>query len=458
MKTAVVLGAGITGLAAGWRLAEKGYRVTVVERSDNIGGLAATFRHGEFLLDYGPHKIYTQLPVMDEFRKLMGNRLITVSKSSRVRLRGKYFNFPISTKEMLFKLPVLSIQMGLSYARALITRKTDLAYEDYLRTRFGDTTYRLVFKPYAEKIWGKPKELSSDMAATRVAAPSLLEVIKRVIFGDQGKAELSATTFFYPRKGVIQMSEMFAERLAKKKGKILLSSLCTGLTVKKGKITSVTLNVKGKQQKLKPDVVVSTIPLPILLNLLSPTSKDAVGAAKRLMLKDLSLLYIVVNKPRLFNDNWLFFPEKSYVFNRISEQKGFSKEMGPAGKTVLAVEITHPDWVNKSDQELFDKAVGDLERARILKRNDVAEWFIKRIPKVYQIYDIDYKHKLETIFGFLDGVTNLYSIGRNGAFSYCGTMDGIDMAFKTGDFVSAGKARADWIPLRKTFYDYKVID
>src|SRR3989338_1244849 len=91
----VILGGGITGLSTAYKLSETGFKVTVLEKSDNYGGLAATFKYKDFLLDYGPHKIYTQLPVMEEFKELMGDRLLEIEKQSKVRLQGTYFNFPV---------------------------------------------------------------------------------------------------------------------------------------------------------------------------------------------------------------------------------------------------------------------------------------------------------------------------------------------------------------------------
>ena len=76
----LVLGGGITGTCVGARLAEKGAEVTLIEKNNTLGGLAVTFRHKEFLLDYGPHKIYTQLPIMKEFKKIMGEELLEIEK------------------------------------------------------------------------------------------------------------------------------------------------------------------------------------------------------------------------------------------------------------------------------------------------------------------------------------------------------------------------------------------
>ena len=46
MKTAIVIGAGIGGIAAALRLSKKGYQVTVFEANDYPGGKLKCFQSG----------------------------------------------------------------------------------------------------------------------------------------------------------------------------------------------------------------------------------------------------------------------------------------------------------------------------------------------------------------------------------------------------------------------------
>lgn len=54
---AIVVGAGLSGLAAAYRLQQAGYQVTVLERADKPGGLAQTENHDGYLIDTGPDLI-----------------------------------------------------------------------------------------------------------------------------------------------------------------------------------------------------------------------------------------------------------------------------------------------------------------------------------------------------------------------------------------------------------------
>jgi phytoene desaturase len=71
---AVVIGSGFGGLAAAIRLGARGYRVTVLEQLNALGGRAYVHRRGGFVFDAGP-TIVTAPFLFDELWALCGARL-----------------------------------------------------------------------------------------------------------------------------------------------------------------------------------------------------------------------------------------------------------------------------------------------------------------------------------------------------------------------------------------------
>ena len=71
---ALVIGAGVGGLAAAIRLGAKGYRVTIVDRLDAPGGSAYTYRQDGFTFDAGP-TIITAPYIFEELWTLCGKRM-----------------------------------------------------------------------------------------------------------------------------------------------------------------------------------------------------------------------------------------------------------------------------------------------------------------------------------------------------------------------------------------------
>ena len=55
----MIVGAGVAGLSLGHELVCAGHDVTLVEILPEIGGLARSFRYGDFCFDMGPHRFHT---------------------------------------------------------------------------------------------------------------------------------------------------------------------------------------------------------------------------------------------------------------------------------------------------------------------------------------------------------------------------------------------------------------
>jgi phytoene desaturase len=73
-RHAVVIGAGFGGLAAAIRLGARGYRVTVLEKLDAVGGRASVFRQDGFTFDAGP-TILTAPFLLEELWRLCGREM-----------------------------------------------------------------------------------------------------------------------------------------------------------------------------------------------------------------------------------------------------------------------------------------------------------------------------------------------------------------------------------------------
>lgn len=92
-KTALVIGAGFSGLSAACVLAKNGFDVTVLEKNEGIGGRARKFEHEGFVFDMGP-SWYWMPDVFENFFNYFGKsasdyyRLIRLDPSYRVVFKG----------------------------------------------------------------------------------------------------------------------------------------------------------------------------------------------------------------------------------------------------------------------------------------------------------------------------------------------------------------------------------
>ncbi|MBW2991818.1 FAD-dependent oxidoreductase [Candidatus Woesearchaeota archaeon] len=467
MKEVVIIGAGISGLATGWKLAEEGAKVTVLEQNDYIGGMCASFKHDGFILDYGPHKIYSQLPgMMGKIRNdvIGADQTLTIKKKNSIRLLGRYFSFPINPVQMLKSLSLSTViagtKAGAGYinavAKGTISRRKPRTYEEYFLKGFGRTGYDLVFRDYAWKVWGDPSKLSEEIARKRTPIPSVFQLVKNTFSGKKNKPDVSAEFFYYPKKNIGVVCNNLRRRIEEKNGKILFNAKPTKINLEGGRAVSVDIGNKT----IKADFIVSTTYIRGLADLLGLGNKQAEDITN-LKYRSLIVIYIFLNKKKALEDNWIFFPERKFIFNRVSEQKSFSRYSCPKNKTVIMAEITcnygGQLW-NMNDEDLFKAVIRDLEDADITTEEEVEQYISKRMKDVYPIYNLQYKKSLNRIQNSLDAIPNLVSIGRHGLFNYNNIDHCIDMAEKTADYIIHYRKDISWKQLRKRFNDYRIVD
>jgi len=451
MKTAIVLGAGISGLSCALKLSEAGHKVTVVEKEDVAGGMSGSFEHQDCVLDYGPHKIYTQLPeISQKIKDLLGENLLSIKKSSKVRLKERYYDYPVKIKDIMLKMPITT---SFRCVFDIVFKKkanSDENYEDYLISKFGKSLYRLTFEPYAKKVWGDPKELSSSLAKSRIAVSSVWQIVKMLL--SKTNADVNAEVFQYPKHGIKQLSDAMVEKIKSSGGKVLFDAKPKKIKVSEDKV-QVLVSKNDKNINLVADYLVSTLPISELPALLD-APKEIIDASKKLKFIPLLVVYLKFDKPRLFPENWLFFPEK-YVFHRLSEQKGFSKLMCSESQTVLIAETTK--------KELFDADLNtaariihsDLVDAGIISKNDsIIDIFVKKLNNAYPYYGVGYEQSLSKVLNYLDSFKNIFTTGRQGLFNYNNMDHCMDMGFKTADAIIENK---NWPETRKSFV-YTIVD
>lgn len=477
-----VFGAGVTGLTVAFKASESGIPCTVVERSPHVGGMASSFQtdfEGEsYTVDYGPHKIYTQIPrALAFFKRVLGEDLLEKPKKSKIRLQGKYFDYPIKIGQVLSGLGLLqTTEMGLSFVSSKFSGEDETTYKGYLTKRFGKKIYETIFRDLAGKVWGDPVKLDFELARTRLAAQSLPEMVSKLVLsgaGIGGGREISAKVFYYPKHGFNEFNERLAGFVGDNGGRIVLESQPRKLFHKEGRVVAVELEKKTgltgaskvSFENQPVDFIFSTIPLPDLVSLFNPHPPEEIStAASKLKYRSLILLFMIVDKKRLFDDSFIFFPEKQFVFNRLSEQKAFSEYCVPEGKTVLCAEIScEPDsqLYASSDQAVFDYAWPSLESTGFLGKSDVASFFTKRAKRVYPVYDVGFKRNLDRVVGWLDGFENVLTLGRQGLFNYNNTDHCVDMglsAFESVSFKSMERNIGVWKAERKRFENYVIVD
>jgi protoporphyrinogen oxidase len=184
----------------------------------------------------------------------------------------------------------------------------------------------------------------------------------------------------------------------------------------------VVVNGEDNNQIIKPEFVITSIPITEFVSLLEPKApSEILQAIKNLKFRSHISLFVTLNKPSVFPDQWIYFPDKGIPFGRIMEPKNFSKKMSPADKTSLLVEFfcweNDKIW-NASKEELFELSIKWLEKLGFVKRDEVIDCFVHKEKYAYPVYDLNYKKHSGKVKGYLGQFRNLQLIGRAGSFRY----------------------------------------
>ncbi|HJY31164.1 MAG TPA: protoporphyrinogen oxidase, partial [Pyrinomonadaceae bacterium] len=81
----IIIGGGISGLAAAHRLSEQNVQVTILEASNRLGGTIQTEHRDGFLLERGPDSFISEKPQAVELAKRLGleSRLVQTNEQFR---------------------------------------------------------------------------------------------------------------------------------------------------------------------------------------------------------------------------------------------------------------------------------------------------------------------------------------------------------------------------------------
>jgi protoporphyrinogen oxidase len=234
------------------------------------------------------------------------------------------------------------------------------------------------------------------------------------------------------------------DEVARRGGEVRLEHEALSIRREGRRITGVVL-ARGSERELVPaSHVITSMPVTDLIARLEPAAPEPVRrAAARLTHRDFLTVCLVVDRPELFPDNWIYIHDPKVGVGRIQNFKNWSPDMVPdPRKTSLGLEYFCAEgdelW-SAPDAALVDRASRELEAIGLARREEVEDGCVVRAPKAYPVYDSRYREALETVRGFLGRLENLQTIGRNGLHRY----DNQDHAMLTGTLAARNAAAGE---------------
>ncbi len=432
----LIIGAGPAGLTAGYSLLKNKTlgSVEIIEADKQyVGGISRTEHKKGYRFDIGGHRFFSKSKTINLlWDELLEDGFIETKRKSRILFRKKFYNYPLSAGEALFKLGfVESFLCGISYIKAKIyPKRNPRSFHEWVANSFGERLFKNFFKSYTEKVWGMScDDISADWAAQRIKGLNLTNLILNSIQflnfkKDKNVIKTLIKKFKYPKYGPGMMWEKAAEKIKEQNGKISMGV----------EALEFIYNDLDKQWKVKClnklnnqyifyqcKRIISSAPMRDVVQNINPPLVSR-NLASKLKYRDFITVAVMINERPNFDDNWIYIHDENIFAGRIQNYTSWSTHMAPENKGCLGLEYfcnENDEFWNKSDKELKNLALEDLKKLEIINSDKFIDAHVVRQKKAYPVYDKDYKSIVKTISNELESnYKNLFLVGRNGMHKY----------------------------------------
>jgi oxygen-dependent protoporphyrinogen oxidase len=386
----VVVGAGISGLAAAHRLleTEPGFRVSVFEGEGRTGGLIRSEHIDGCLVEQGPDSILTEKRAALELAERLGlqseilptnttDRGAYVVKSGRLHRIPEGFSMMAPSRAWpLLASPILSplgkLRMGLELALPRKVVSSEESVAEFVRRRFGNEVLERLAQPLMSGIYGTdPAELSLQSTMPRFL--ELERKYRSVTLGllKQARAERTLNQggvryglFFAFKNGNQTLTDALSERLAER---LNTHSKVVGLQ----RHGDGFLTYFENREPELADAVILAIPARAMVPLLRDVATETSARLAEIRFGSTATVAYAWNEVDIPHrlDAFGFVVPRAEPCSLLASTWASKKFAGraPAGRALIRVFIGgahHAELVEKSDDELIE--LGQRELSRLL--------------------------------------------------------------------------------------------
>ncbi len=439
----IVLGGGVTGLAAAGTLAAAGEEFLLLERDEEPGGHCRSIAAGAYAFDMSGHFLHTAEPAMrDWILGLPGISWKETERDARVLLRGRLTPYPFQAN-LHGHDPAFVARCLAGFAAARIRAAVRGGPEEdnfaaWLLARFGREMCTAFFFPYNRKMWRIPlRDMTCEWTDWSVPVPRFEDLLAGAR-GEERRGMGYNAAFLYPRRGGIgALPRGLARPL---RGRIRTGAAAVALDLPR----RVVRTADGKLFPYR--AVVSTIPLPDLAARASGLATAARRAAAALRWVKVLAVNLGVRAPARTPGHWVYVPERSYPFFRVGFLSNVVSSAAPAGCASVFAEKAFPGRARVHPAREMDAAVAGLRRMGVLGAGSrVEEARPVLMDPGYVIFDRARRAAVPLLLGEF-GRRGVFPAGRYGSWDYYGMeksmADGIRAARDAMRFAGGGESRA----------------
>jgi protoporphyrinogen oxidase len=424
MPNIVILGSGMGGFGAAYRLHALGITSVMYDKNGYYGGHTASFRDPSgFLFDLGPHISFTKDPRIQElFADSVDQQYETVQINLNNYWRGYWPQHPVQLH--MYGLPedvIVKVITDFLEERQGPERQVR-NYADWLLSSFGRTFAELFPMQYTRKYHLTTADnMSTDWLGPRIYRPSLEEILRGALSPSAPHVHY-ITHFRYPTEGgfVSYLKKFVPVGNLKFNHELkLIDPRARQLYFANGTVAQY-------------DALVSSVPLPDLVRMIREVPLDVLDASRRLACSTCVLVNVGVDREGLSGSHMTYFYDEDICFTRLSFPHMLSARNVPPGAGSIQAEVYFSEKykpLKGSPEDWIEPVITDLRRCGILREDDrvlFSNAMLLRYANV--IFDLERAAALATVHGYLDDLDIAYC-GRYGDWGYMWT----DESFISGE-------------------------
>lgn len=419
--TIIIIGAGPTGLGAGYRLKELGYRnFQIYERSSYLGGLASSFTDSAgFTWDIGGHVMFSHYEYYDRcFDTLMRNDYQLNMRESWVRMLDTWVPYPFQNNiRYLPREVACECLIGLVEAQTQRNPRDARNFKEFMDAVFGDGIVRHFMLPYNFKVWAYPAEMmNKEWIGERVAVVDINRAIRNIVMGNDDFGWGPNNRFKFPLfGGTGEFYRRFADPL---KGHIHLNRTVDFINIARKEVHF------ADGQAVRYDKLISAMPLDILCNdiINGELPRTIKQAAARLRHSGGYMVGVGIRQPCPSSKCWMYFPEDNCPFYRVTYLSNYSPCMTPDNNThySLLCETSYSEFKPVDGGRIVDQTIRGLVNAGLIGQDDIrdiVDTWVYHADYSYPTPSVERDEILSVTIPALERY-GIYSRGRFGMWKY----------------------------------------
>lgn len=435
---AVVIGGGIAGLTAAWRLRHR--RILLLESEDRVGGRMRSEPHGDYWLNYGAHLLPAPGSLVDSLVTELGlasvpvwGSMMALAVDDKMLTTGRVESYPL-------RLPI-PIRDRAAFARqGLRIRRAVRDYARVARVRPGETPEErrrrvlshLDDRTFADMLGPMPPSVEEILSCAAHRATAELDELSAgcgvglfaLVWG--GKGSLIARNLL---GGTGRLPEQLAAGLG---DRVRTSAPVRAIASTGGLELEVTFDGgKGASVARARQVIVAT-PAPVASRLVSELAPEAGAALSRMRYGPFLSVAVATNEPGAMPwDSIYAMATPGKPFDMFTNQAHALRARGPRqrGGSLMLFAGGHgaADLSARSDDEIVARFIDGLDDLFQGAARFVAEARVHRWPLGNVFAQPGRRHLQEPIEGALGPSRNIHLAG-----DYFAELGNLEMAAQTG--------------------------